>query len=383
MSLEAHVVVTRLDGFRLDAAVSSRPARCSPSSGRTAPARPRCCGRSPGSFPSPAGGSRSAARSGTTRRPAPGGRRSTASAASSSRTTGCSRTSRRWTTSRSAPRARGVRRRAARGAAASWLERVGLADLAARRPGQLSGGQAQRVALARALAAEPGAAAARRAARGARRPHPARAARRAAPLPRRRSPARRLVVTHDPLDALVLADRIVVLEGGRVVQEGRAGGRRAAPGDAVRRPPHGPEPLPRRGERDGRRPGGAGRRRHAGGGLVTGRAGRRGAGGRGRRGRRGGAGRAGCSSPSRRPPSRCTRRSRRPGPPATCGAAPSTGVELLTDRVRVAVDGAAAGARRHHPRRARRARPRTRPRGVAQREGDRRRPPTPDPAQRE
>ena len=39
--------------------------------------------------------------------------------------------------------------------AVEWLERLGLGDLAARRPAQLSGGQAQRVALARALASDP------------------------------------------------------------------------------------------------------------------------------------------------------------------------------------------------------------------------------------
>lgn len=53
------------------------------------------------------------------------------------------------------PRAAGRPRHAARAAAAEWLERIGIADLANRRPVQLSGGQAQRVALARALAASP------------------------------------------------------------------------------------------------------------------------------------------------------------------------------------------------------------------------------------
>lgn len=52
-------------------------------------------------------------------------------------------------------RMRGTRRAAARAAALPWLERFNLAELAARYPHELSGGQAQRVALARALAAEP------------------------------------------------------------------------------------------------------------------------------------------------------------------------------------------------------------------------------------
>ncbi|HVQ49318.1 MAG TPA: ATP-binding cassette domain-containing protein, partial [Mycobacterium sp.] len=54
-----------------------------------------------------------------------------------------------------APRCKGQSRSAARATAHRWLKAVGAADLAERRPVQLSGGQAQRVAVARALAAEP------------------------------------------------------------------------------------------------------------------------------------------------------------------------------------------------------------------------------------
>lgn len=53
------------------------------------------------------------------------------------------------------PRARGLGKTEARKAAAPWLERLNLSELAQRKPAQLSGGQAQRVALARALASEP------------------------------------------------------------------------------------------------------------------------------------------------------------------------------------------------------------------------------------
>src|SRR6266545_4400568 len=116
-------------------------------------------------------------------------------------------------------RARGMRRAAARAVAAQWLARVGVAELAAVRPGRLSSGQAQRVALARALAPRP------RLLLLDEPPSALDAGTRAA----LRTELRRLVgeyegcclaVTHDPLDALVLADRIAVLEAGRIVQAG-------------------------------------------------------------------------------------------------------------------------------------------------------------------
>ncbi len=116
-------------------------------------------------------------------------------------------------------RARGLRRAAARRAAAPWLERVGLADRAGLRPGQLSGGQSQRVALARALVLAPELllldeplaaldAGTRLSLRTDLRRH----------LTSYGGPA--VVVTHDPVEAMVLADRLVVLERGRVAQEG-------------------------------------------------------------------------------------------------------------------------------------------------------------------
>jgi molybdate transport system ATP-binding protein len=118
-------------------------------------------------------------------------------------------------------RCRGVSRRDARRAASGWLDRLGLAELSARRPGQLSGGQAQRVALARALACEPAAllldeplaaldVQTRAEVQGELRTH----------LAAFGGPT--LFVTHDPIEALLLATRIVVLEDGRVVQQGDA-----------------------------------------------------------------------------------------------------------------------------------------------------------------
>jgi molybdate transport system ATP-binding protein len=117
------------------------------------------------------------------------------------------------------PRARGLGRRAARTAASHWLNRLGLADLADRKPDQLSGGQAQRVALARALAGQPALLlldeplSALDA--GTRLDVQAELKRHLADFT---GPC--LLVTHDPLEALVLADRLIVLENGRIVQEG-------------------------------------------------------------------------------------------------------------------------------------------------------------------
>ncbi|WP_089154282.1 ABC transporter ATP-binding protein [Micromonospora sp. NBS 11-29] len=119
------------------------------------------------------------------------------------------------------PRRRGADRRAARARAQGWLDRVGLGGQARRRPRQLSGGQAQRVALARALAVEPTLLLLDEplAALDARTRLDTRAE-----LQRHLGahPGATLLVTHDPLDALVLADRLVIVEHGRVVQEGDA-----------------------------------------------------------------------------------------------------------------------------------------------------------------
>ena len=118
-------------------------------------------------------------------------------------------------------RARGVPKAEARRRAAAWLERVSLADHARSRPRGLSGGQAQRVALARAMVADP---------RLLLLDEPLAALDAATRGEVRRDLRRhlasfdgtRLLVTHDPLEAMTMADRLVVLEHGRVTQTGTA-----------------------------------------------------------------------------------------------------------------------------------------------------------------
>jgi molybdate transport system ATP-binding protein len=116
-------------------------------------------------------------------------------------------------------RARRVPRHDAREQAMAWLDRLGLADHARHRPATLSGGQQQRVALARALATRPQLllldeplaaldAATRTVVRRELREH------------LRGFEGVRVLITHDPLDAYALADRVVIVEAGTVTQTG-------------------------------------------------------------------------------------------------------------------------------------------------------------------
>ena len=115
------------------------------------------------------------------------------------------------------PRSAGVPRKQARAEALDWLAEVDALDLQARRPGELSGGQAQRVAIARALAADPGLLLLDEP-MAALDIHSAPLLRRL--LKRVLTGRQAIIITHDVLDALMLADRVVILENGRISEEG-------------------------------------------------------------------------------------------------------------------------------------------------------------------
>lgn len=117
------------------------------------------------------------------------------------------------------PRSRGTPQRDARARASEWLDRLGIGDLGERRPRDLSGGQAQRVALARALATDPQALLL---------DEPLAALDVTTRVELRRVLAEhlasfggpRLLITHDPTEAFLLADVIHILENGTLTQSG-------------------------------------------------------------------------------------------------------------------------------------------------------------------
>ncbi|MFD5103681.1 ABC transporter permease [Streptomyces albidochromogenes] len=125
-------------------------------------------------------------------------------------------------------RARGIPRAEARRSAQGWLDRLGVGHLAQRRPAQLSGGQAQRVALARALAVRP---------RLLLLDEPLAALDQTTRAHVRHTLRNHLdgfggvclIVTHDPVEAVSLADRVLVLDDGRALQD-------APPAEVTRHP---------------------------------------------------------------------------------------------------------------------------------------------------
>jgi molybdate transport system ATP-binding protein len=119
-------------------------------------------------------------------------------------------------------------RAATKATALRWLREVDAEGFADRKPRELSGGQAQRVAIARALAAEPdvllldeplagldvaAAAGVRAALRDV----------------VRRTGCAVILITHDLLDVFTLADRVLVLESGRIAEIGPVAGVLTAP----------------------------------------------------------------------------------------------------------------------------------------------------------
>ena len=126
------------------------------------------------------------------------------------------------------PRSRGSGRAEARVIALSMLDTLGVGDLRARRPKAISGGQAQRVALARALATRPEVLLL---------DEPMAAldieTRQTVRVELERQLAAfagcTVMITHDPLDAMLLADRVIVVESGQIVQDG-------SPVDLAQRP---------------------------------------------------------------------------------------------------------------------------------------------------
>ncbi|RII20384.1 putative 2-aminoethylphosphonate import ATP-binding protein PhnT [Streptomyces sp. YIM 130001] len=125
-------------------------------------------------------------------------------------------------------RTQGVPRTEARRAAQQWLDRLGVGHLARRKPAQLSGGQAQRVALARALAPDP---------RLLLLDEPLAALDQTTRAHVRHTLRTHLsgfrgvclIVTHDPVEAVSLADRVLVLEDGHTLQD-------ATPSEVTRHP---------------------------------------------------------------------------------------------------------------------------------------------------
>jgi len=117
------------------------------------------------------------------------------------------------------PRSRGYGRRTAEERARTWLDRLGIADLADRRPHQLSGGQAQRVSIARALVGDPELLLL---------DEPLSALDVGVAMALRLELGRHLsgfggvtvLVTHDALDAMTIANRVLVLDAGSVAQDG-------------------------------------------------------------------------------------------------------------------------------------------------------------------
>lgn len=105
------------------------------------------------------------------------------------------------------------------GLAAWWIERLGLSGLEQRYPDELSGGQQRRVALARALAVAPSLLLLDEPFSGLDAPVRDRLRRELRALQREATPST-VIVTHDPEEAALLADEVIVLDEGCALQAG-------------------------------------------------------------------------------------------------------------------------------------------------------------------
>ena len=104
-------------------------------------------------------------------------------------------------------------------AAAWWLRRLGLGGLHDRFPDELSGGQQRRVAMARALARNPSLVLLDEPFSALDAPLRAQLARDLRSVQRERGLAT-VLVTHDPEEAALLADELIVISDGRALQQG-------------------------------------------------------------------------------------------------------------------------------------------------------------------
>ncbi|MEL0625908.1 ABC transporter ATP-binding protein [Salinibacterium amurskyense] len=130
-------------------------------------------------------------------------------------------------------RSHGMKAAEARDRASEWLAAIGMSEFAARKPAELSGGQQQRVAIARVLATEPdvllfdelmAALDVQNASLVRTLLRECLASRLSATHTgidgRPPTAPATIVVTHDVVDAMVLADRVAIMEAGRIIDSG-------------------------------------------------------------------------------------------------------------------------------------------------------------------
>lgn len=224
-SLDAHVVVARRGGFRLDAAVIAEPGEAVAIMGPSGAGKSTLLGAIAGLVRTRQGHVRIDGTDVAGRRPLPPQKRGVVLLGQDPRL--FPHLSARDNVAFGL-RARGADREHAQREADEWLWKVGLDGVGAHRPAELSGGQQQRAALARALATDP---------RvllldeplTALDPETAGDIRALLHEQLLHSRSTAVIVTHDAVDAASLASRLVVLEGGRVSQEGPVRAVLAAP----------------------------------------------------------------------------------------------------------------------------------------------------------